>query len=107
MGAERDAEDSHERSGTRRPKLSLAGRLDGFADGRRVSLIAEGRGLTLLVSNVRTLLTLRRSWLAVRDPLSALLQRTGTRLLLRISGVGAAEVFPRPRLLFRLILPRT
>jgi hypothetical protein len=100
-------EDPDERSGTTRPKLTLAGRLDGFVDGRRVSLIAEGRGLTLLVSKVSTLFTLRRSWVAARDPLSALLQRTGTRLLLRISGVGAAEVSPRPRLLFRLLLPRT
>ena len=105
MGSERNPEDSHKRLGPR-PKLSLAGRLDGFADGRPVSLIAEERGLTLLVSNVSTLLTLRRSWLAVRDSLSALLQRTNVRLLARVSWLGTAEVLPRPKLLIRLLLPR-
>ena len=46
------------RPGPAGPNLSLAFCLDGFANGRPVSVLANGRGLTLLVNNVSTLLTL-------------------------------------------------
>ena len=54
MGFERDDEDPH-RAVESNPKLTLAGRLDGSIGGRPVNVIAEHRGLTLEVSDLRTL----------------------------------------------------
>ena len=45
MGPERGAQDPHQGS-EQKPKLSLAGRLDGHVDGRPVSFVAENRDLT-------------------------------------------------------------
>jgi hypothetical protein len=105
MGPERDAEDPHQGSGAK-PKLSLAGRLDGYVDGWPVSLFAENRDLTLIAGKFRALLALRRSWRTGFRPLSELLQAADIRVLLRLWWFGKMEVFPRSNFLLRLILPR-
>ena len=105
MGADWDAQDSHQGVG-QKPKLSLAGRLDGYVDGRPVSLVAEDRDITLITGKFRTLLTLRRSWQAIMQPLQAVLERAEIRLLVRMGWFGQVELFPNPNYLVRLLLPR-
>jgi hypothetical protein len=80
----------------------LVGRLDGYLDGRPVSLVAENRDLTLSVDKLSSLLTLRRNWQSVQ-PVLALLELADIRLLLRLGRLGSVLVFPRPNLLIRLI----
>jgi hypothetical protein len=106
MGPERHPESSHEGS-RQKPKLSLAGRLDGHLDGRPVSLVAENRDLVLHAGRIRTLLTLRRSWKSTVQPLRAVLGRAEIPLMLRIGWFGKVEVFPNPIYLIRLLLPGT
>ena len=101
MGPERDRESRHHRSGPK-PKLRLVGRLDGYLDGRPVSLVAENRDLTLNVDKFSSLLTLHRNWQSVQ-PVLELLEWTDIRLLLRLGRLGPVLVFPRPNLLIRLI----
>ena len=83
----------------------MAGRLDGHVGGRPVNLIAENRDLILEVSNLRTLLTLRRSWRFSVEPLLAILKLADIRFNVRISWLGSVEVFPRHQFLVRLMLP--
>jgi hypothetical protein len=106
MGPERDAQNPHQ-GFWQKPKLSLAGRLDGYVDGRPVSFVAENRDLTLSTSKLSTLLTLRRSWQATVQPLRAVRERAEIRLMIRIRWFGKVEVFPNPNYLIRLLLPRT
>ncbi len=106
MGPERDAQDPHQGSG-QKPKLSLAGRLDGHVDGRPVSFVAENRDLTLSTSKISTLLTLRRSWQSTVQLLRAARERSEIRFMLRMRWFGKVEVFPKPNYMIRLLLPRT
>ncbi len=105
MGHERDDQDPHQGPGPR-PKLILAGRLDGTFDGRPVSLVAEGRDLILGAGDLATLLALRKSWQGAH-PVRALLRQGGIRLQARAPWLGKVEVFPSPNFLVRLFLPRT
>ncbi len=104
MGVKRDREDPYRAVGSR-PKLTLAGRLDGNVGGRPVSLIAENRDLILEVSNLRTLFTLRRIWRLSAQPLLAMLKLSDIRFKVRISWLGSVEVSPRPPFFVRLMLP--
>ena len=106
MGLERYPEGSNQEPG-QSPKLSLAGRIEGTVDGRPVSLVARGGDLTLIVGNLRTIFTLRRSWPAVIRSLRPLIERGNLRLLVRLRWIGTLQVFPNPNLLLRLFLPRT
>ncbi len=106
MGPERDAENPHQESG-QRPKLTVAGRLDGHVDGRPVSLIAEDCDLTLDVGNIRNLLRLRRCWRAAVQPLRTFPLRADIRLLARLGWFGKVELFPSPNFLIRMVLPPT
>lgn len=109
MGAQRHRKDPHPRPGPN-PKLTLAGRLDGFVNGRPVSLVAHDDGITLVPGGVGTLLTLfrlRRSWRLVAGPLRRVLDRTNIRLYVRIGWFGRVQLLPDPGLIFRLTLPRT
>ncbi len=109
MGAQRHREDPHPRPGPN-PKLTLAGRLNGFLNGRPLSLVADGDGVTLVPGGVGTLVALfrlRRSWRRVATPLRAVLARTNVRLYVRVGWLGRVPVLPDPGLLFRLTRPRT
>ena len=104
MGLERNDKDPH-RAIESKPKLILAGRLDGLFGGRPVSLIAENRDLILVVSNLRAVLALRRCWRIIVKPFLAVLKTTDIRFSVRISGLGRVEVSPRPQFFVRLMLP--
>lgn len=106
MGLERNHQDPY-RTIDPRPKLILAGRLDGNVRGRPVNLIAENRDLVLEVGNLRTLLTLRRSWRLTAEPLLAVLRAADIRVSVRASWLGRVEIFPKPQFLVRLMLPRS
>jgi hypothetical protein len=82
----------------------MAGRLDGFLNGRPVSLIAQDGNVTLN-SDLRSLLGLRRHWCSMVQPLFAILGRADIRLSVRVRWLGEVEVFPRPQYLVRLFLP--
>jgi hypothetical protein len=103
MGAERDAQGPHQ-GFEQGPKLSLAGRLDGNVNGRPFSLTADNRDVTLAVSRVSTLLSLRRSWQDTVQPLHEFFRRAGIRLLVQAPWLGTFEVFPNPSYLTRLLL---
>jgi hypothetical protein len=83
----------------------MAGRLDGFLDGRPLSLIAQEGTVTLNSNNLSSLLKLRRSWRTMVQPLIAILDREHIRLLVQVRWLGKVEVFPRPKYLVRLFLP--
>ncbi|QDU92385.1 hypothetical protein Pla8534_01310 [Lignipirellula cremea] len=104
MGPQRNRQDSYRGQG-RTPKLRMAGRLDGFLDGRPLSLVAEEGTVTLNSDNLSSLLKLRRSWRTMVHPLFAILEREDIRLLVQVRWLGKVEVFPRPKYLFRLFLP--
>ena len=87
------------------PKLIMAGRLDGFVDGRPVSFVANDGDLTLVVNNFGTLFTLKRSWPGARRGLLAFLKATNVRLRVRVKWFGEVEVFPRAHFLIRFVLP--
>jgi hypothetical protein len=82
----------------------MAGRLDGFLNGRPVSLIAQDGNVTLN-SDLSSLLGLRRRWRFMVQPLLAILRREDIRLSVRVRWLGEVEVFPRPQYLVRLFLP--
>lgn len=103
MDPDRDGKDQDCGQGPE-PKLSLAGRLDGFLAGRPVSLVAEGRAITLISDNFSSLLKLRRSWRRVLRPLLATLEREDIRLVVQTKWLGRIEVFPRPKYLVRVFL---
>lgn len=104
MDLERDHEDPYLGSGPS-PKLSLVGRLDGKIDGRPVSLVAENHELVLAADNLRTFLTLRRTWKASM-PFRSVIERVGIRVLVRLRWFGTTEVFPKPNHLISFLLPR-
>ncbi len=87
--------------------MSLAGRLDGYLDGRPLCLVAENCEITLIARRLRTLLVLRRNWRAFGQLLGNFLQSAGIRIVVRMKWFGKVEVFPRPNYLTRLLLPRT
>jgi len=87
--------------------MSLAGRLEGYLDGRPLSLVAENREITLIAGRLRTLLALRRNWRAFGQLRRYFLQPDGIRIVVRMRWFGKVEVFPRPNFLTRLLLPRT
>ena len=105
MGLEWDPEGSNQGTG-QSPKLSLAGRIEATVDGRPISLVARSGDLTLSVGNLRSIVTLRRSWPAVIRVLRPLIERGNLRLLVRLRWTGALEVFPNPNFLLRLLLPQ-
>jgi hypothetical protein len=104
VGPQRDDENSH---GRRRstPKVTLAGLVDGFVDGRPVSFIANSQNLVLAVQRWRTLLAIRRSSCSVIEPLRTMLTRADIRLFVRLPWLGEVEVHPNPSLLVRSLLP--
>ena len=104
MGAEREDEDQYLGSGPT-PKLILVGRLDGEIDGRPVSLVAENRDVVFAADNLRTLLTLRRTWRGLLL-LRSVFERVGIRVLVRSRWFGLTEVFPSPNYLISVLLPR-
>ena len=109
MGAQRHREDPHPRRGPN-PKLTLAGRLDGFVNGRPVSLIADGDTITLEPGGLRTLfvlLRLRRSWRYAAGSLRQVLGRTNIGLYVRVGWFGRLQLFPDTSPFFRLFLPST
>jgi hypothetical protein len=109
VGAERHREDPHPRPG-HNPKLTLAGRLDGFVNGRPVSLVADGDTVTLVPGSTSTLLALirlRRSWRHVADLPRQVLGRTNIRLYVRVGWFGRVQLLPDTSPFFRLFLPST
>jgi hypothetical protein len=105
VGLEWDHEDPHFRAG-QTPKLSLVGRLDGDFDGRPVTLLAEHRDLTLCVTKLSTLLSLRQTWKANLGPLRRLLEQADVRVRVRLGRLGTTEVFPKPNYLIGFFMPR-
>lgn len=106
MGAQRHREDPHPRLGPN-PKLTGAGRFDGFVNGRPVSLVVDGDDVTLVPGNFGTLLALlrlRRSWRIIARPLRTVLTRTNVRLSVRLGWFGRWQLLPDTNLFFRLIL---
>lgn len=109
MGAARHREDPHPRPGPN-PKLTLAGRLDGFVNGRPVSLVADGDSVTLVPGGTSTLLALmrlRRSWRHVAGWLRQVLVRTNIRLHVRVGWLGRVQLLPDTSPILRLFLPST
>jgi hypothetical protein len=108
VGAERHREDPHPRPGPK-PKLTLAGRLDGFVNGRPVSFIADGDRVTLVPGSPGTLLALmrlRRTWHHVAGSLRQVLARTNIRLFVRVGWFGRVQLIPDTSPLLRLFLPK-
>lgn len=90
--------------------MTLAGRLDGFFNGRPVSLVADVDTVTLVPGSIRTLLVLmrlRRSWRYVAGSLRQVLGRTNIRLYVRVGWLGRVELLLDPGLFYRLTPPRT
>ena len=109
MGAQRYREDPNPRPGPN-PKLTLAGRLDGFVNGRPVSLVAYGDTVTLVPGSTSTLLALmrlRQSWRHVSGSLRQVLARTNIRFYVRVGWFGRLQLYPYTSPLFRLFLPST
>ncbi len=79
-------ENRHHRSGPQ-PKLRLVGRLNGYLDGRPVSLVAQNRDLTLSVDKFSSLLTLRRNWQSV-SPFLGVIGLGGPSAPVAIGAVG-------------------
>jgi len=86
--------------------MSLAGRLDGYLDGRPLRLVAENREITLIARRLRTVLALRGSWPAFGQLVRNLCHPAGIRIMVKVKWFGSVEVFPRPNFLTRLLLPR-
>jgi hypothetical protein len=82
----------------------MVGRLDGFLDGRPLSLVAEDGAVTLNSDNLTSLLKLRRIWRTRVQPLLTIVEREDIRLLVRVRWLGNIEVFPRPNYLVCLFL---
>lgn len=104
MGPERLDDDPHGGS-CETPKLTLAGRIDGTVDGRPIRILAARRDVIFEAGRLRTFLAARRGWRSTFLPLRALLARMEVRLLVRLGRFGTIELFPRPALLTRLMLP--
>jgi hypothetical protein len=83
----------------------MAGRLDGFLDGRPLSLVVENDTVTLNSDNLSSLLKLRRNWRTMVQPFFAIFERENIRLLVGVGWLGRIELFPRPKYLVRLFLP--
>jgi len=52
------------------------------------------------------MLVLRCGWHATMGPLKTVFESAGLRLLVRVRLFGEFEVFPNPRFLMRLLLPK-
>lgn len=83
--------------------LLLVGRLDGHLRGRPINLIAQNSDLTLKVSALLTLLTLRNSWRFSVKHIMAILKNYDLRLRIRTSLLGSGSV---SALFARLMLAR-
>ena len=104
MGLVGHDEDPYERF-EQTPKLSLVGRLQGFVDGRPVTLDGLGRDVIVAVG-FRTLFTLRRSWPTFWRLLSPFASCSDIRIMLRVGWLGTVEVFPETSRLIRVFIPR-
>ena len=103
MGSARDDEDSH--AGHRHvPKLILAGRLTGTFDGRPVVISADGGGLTVDLSTLRSAWTLRNYGSATL-PFLQFLKASRIPLTLRLAGSVSVPVLPKAGWLVRLFAP--
>ena len=105
MDSEWNGEDQHPECGAK-PKVVLAGRLDGTVNGRPVNIVAENNEVTLTLTDVRTLLYLRRTWAVLAYEVTRLSCGLGTKLTVRIGRLGKLEVLPRPGFLVRVLLPK-
>lgn len=106
MGAERHRQDPHPRSG-HSPKLTVAGRLDGFVNGRPMSIVAEDHQVTIVPGEFGALLELykiRRSWRSVVGPLRIFFHKANIRLFVRVGWFGRVQFFPDSGLLSRWLL---
>lgn len=104
MGLVGHHEDTYERF-EQTPKLSLVGRLQGFVDGRPVTLDANGRDV-IVVAGFRTLFTLRRSLPTFQRLLSPFTSRFDIRIMLRVGWLGTVEILPDTSRLIRVFIPR-
>ena len=103
MGSAWDDEDSH--AGHRHvPKLILAGRLTGTVDGRPVVISADGGGVTVDISTLRSAWTLR-NYGSVALPFLQLLKAAHIPLTLRLAGAVQVPVLPQAGWLVRLFAP--
>jgi hypothetical protein len=82
----------------------MVGRLDGFLDGRPLSLVVEDRSVTLNSDSFATLLKLRRSWRSMLQPLLSILDHEQIGLFVNVRWLGKIEMFPKPNYLVRLLL---
>ena len=105
MGAEWDRDDSNVGSGAK-PKVILAGRLDGSVDGRPMSVVAADREIIVDVGSLRTLFLISRIWPVIFKPLQSFLRQYDIRLAVRLNWFGRIEVFPVQSFLMRLWLLR-
>jgi hypothetical protein len=103
MGCARDDEDSH--AGHRHiPKLILAGRLTGTFDGRPVVISADGGGVTVDLSTLRSAWTLR-NYGSTALPLLQFLKAARIPLTLRLAGSVSVPVLPKAGWLVWLLAP--
>jgi hypothetical protein len=103
MGSARDDEDSH--AGHRHiPKLILAGRLTGTFDGRPVVISADGGGVTVAISTLRSVWTLRNYGTGAL-PLLQFLKASRIPLTLRLADSVSIPVLPNAGWLVRLFAP--
>ena len=86
------------------PKLILAGRLTGTLDGRPVVISADDTGLTLDLSSLRSVWTLRKFGSVVL-PFVQFLNAAHVPLRLRLLGGVSVPVLPKAGLLVRLFVP--
>ena len=105
MDSQRYSEDSYQGFGAI-PKLILAGRLDGFADGRPVSIVAEENEITFSAGDLAALIRLRCSGIAVLHLVGSALEFANIRVSVKLGWLGKVEVFPRPNIVIRLFMPQ-
>ena len=105
MDPERDGEDQHPQCGAK-PKVVLAGRIEGTVNGQPANIVAENNEVTLTLTHLRTFLALRGVWTGIASQLTRVAGGLGIRLTVRIGWLGKLELLPKPGFLVRFLLPK-
>ena len=83
----------------------MTGRLRGTLFGRPVELDAAGRQMSLRIASLRSAWRLRRSVATSMMPLLSFLRTRGMSLTVVIGSRLSVEIFPRPSVPLRMLLP--
>jgi hypothetical protein len=101
MGCEWNPSHPHSRFGVR-PKLTVAGRLEGTFAGRPVEIEATGRDFVFRVQSLRSAWGLRRGVNRSTVPLLRALGEHGVHVRVEVGAHVSVELVPDPPLALRL-----